>query len=65
MVTEVLVWALIVTNNGPETVNVYDKELICRQDMREAHRALPEAKLKCVPRHSMQRPGWQNSGRAP
>jgi hypothetical protein len=67
MVTEVLVWAMIVTN--PEAgrgsnvvVEVYNNELLCRQDMREAARAVPEAKLKCVPKYSMQRPAY--GGRA-
>jgi hypothetical protein len=62
MVTEVLVWAMIMTNNHNAVVEVYNNEKQCRQDAREVMRALPEAKLKCVPRHSMQRPG--GDGRA-
>jgi hypothetical protein len=66
VVTELLVWAMIVTNpgrgHGPQVVEVYNNELLCRRDMREAARAVPEAKLKCVPRYSMQRPVY--GGRA-
>ena len=64
MVTEVMVWALVVLNQGAQVVEVYDKELLCRQDMREARKAEPEAELKCVPRYSLDHPGWQSVGRA-
>jgi hypothetical protein len=57
---------MIVTNattgRATQVVEVYSNELLCRQNMREVRRAVPEAKLKCVPRHSMQRPGYE--GRA-
>ena len=56
MVTEVLVWALMLTNKKPEVIEVYNTELDCRQDMREARKAVPEAKLKCVPHWSTERP---------
>jgi hypothetical protein len=40
MVTEVLVWAMIVTSHGNRVVEIYDKEVLCRQEMREARRAI-------------------------
>jgi hypothetical protein len=63
MVTEVLLWALIVTNahKGPQVIEVYDNERLCRQDMREAAIAVREAKLKCVPKYSPERPGYEGS----
>lgn len=64
MVTEVLVWALIVTNGDNDVVEIYTNELLCTQEMREARKAVPEAKLKCVPRYSLDRPGWESTGRA-
>jgi hypothetical protein len=65
MVTEVLVWAMIMTNNHNRIVEVYNNELLCRQDAREVRRALPEAEVKCVPRYAPNHPGWNSSGRAP
>ena len=65
MVTEVLVWALIVANRNNAVVEIYNNELLCRQDMREARKAVPEAELRCVPRYSLDHPGWDSSGRAP
>jgi hypothetical protein len=57
MVTEVLVWAMIMTNNHNAVVEVYNNEKQCRQDAREVMRALPEAKVACVVhRRSLQRP---------
>jgi hypothetical protein len=37
-------------------MEVYNNELLCRQEMREVRKAVPEAELKCVPRYSMERP---------
>jgi hypothetical protein len=65
MVTEVLVWAMIVTNRGNRIIEIYNTELLCRQEMREARKAVPQAELKCVPRYSLDRPGWESAGRAP
>jgi hypothetical protein len=62
MVTEVLVWAMILTNHQNRIIEIYNTELVCRQDMREARRAVPEAELKCVPRHSIERPGGRMAG---
>ncbi len=56
MVTEVLVWALIVTNRNNTVIEIYNTELVCRQEARELQRAVPEAELTCVPYHSMVRP---------
>jgi hypothetical protein len=65
MVTEVLVWAMTLTNHQNRIIEIHNNELLCRQDMREAHKAVPEAELKCVPRYSLDHPGWDSSGRVP
>jgi hypothetical protein len=56
MITEVLIWAMILTNRENQVVEIYNTELVCRQEMREALKSVPEAELKCVPRRSMERP---------
>jgi hypothetical protein len=63
MVTEVLVWAIILTNRNNAAVEVYDNELLCRQEMRELELAVPQARLKCVPRYSTRRPGNNEGAR--
>lgn len=40
MVTEVLVWAMILTNHQNRIIEIYNTELVCHQDMREARRAV-------------------------
>ena len=55
--TEVLVWAVVLLNRGkPEVVEVYNTELVCRQEMREARKVYPQAELRCVPKWSAERP---------
>jgi len=57
MVTEVLVWALILANEPKRpTVEIYTTELVCRQDAKELRKALPGHPVTCVPRRSMERP---------
>lgn len=64
MVTEILVWALLVTDGHkrPMAVEVYNSELLCRQDMREVRQAVPDAVLACAPRRSMARPQQDKAG---
>jgi hypothetical protein len=64
VVTEVMIWALILTNRKNDVVEIYHSELLCRQEMLEVRKAVPQAKFKCVPRHSLNRPAWDSAGRA-
>jgi hypothetical protein len=60
VVTEVLVWALIVTSHHNSVVDIYSTELVCREDLREARKTVEArtagAELACVVRRSMERP---------
>jgi hypothetical protein len=56
MVTEILVWALVLREQPKQVVQIYATEIACRNDAREATRLAPEIPLICVPRHSMERP---------
>jgi hypothetical protein len=57
MVTEVLVWALILANEPKRpVVEIYTTELLCRQDARELRKIFPDHPITCVPRRSMERP---------
>jgi hypothetical protein len=62
MVTEIIIWALILTEQPKRVVEIYNNELLCRQDARELRKALPDHPVKCVPRRSMERP--EQPGRA-
>jgi hypothetical protein len=56
MVTEVLIWALILTERPKVAVEIYNNELLCRQDAKEVRKALPDHPVTCVPRRSTGRP---------
>jgi hypothetical protein len=56
MVTELLVWALVLKENPSKVVDIYSVERICLRDAREAYKVMPDHPVVCVPRRSMQRP---------
>jgi hypothetical protein len=56
MVTEVLVWAMILASGDKHTLAVYDNELLCRQEMQEVRRAAPDVEVRCIPKWSTARP---------
>jgi hypothetical protein len=56
MVTEVLVWALVLSKQPRQVVEIYTTEIACRQEATEAGRLAPEVPVKCIQRYSMKRP---------
>jgi Mg-chelatase subunit ChlI len=56
MLTEVLVWALILRQKPKEVIEIYATEQMCRRDAMEARRTVPEVEVECVQRYSMEHP---------
>ena len=56
MVTEVLVWALVLRQQPREVIEIYTTEQMCRRDAREARRTVPDVEVECIQRYSMERP---------
>jgi hypothetical protein len=62
MVSEILVWALVLKNDPHRVVDIYNTELVCRQDLREVRKMEPHQQWVCMVRRSMERP--TDEGRA-
>jgi hypothetical protein len=56
MVTEILVWALVLSKQPNKLVEIYSTETACRQDAREARKTVPEILVTCIPHRSTERP---------